>query len=88
MESQLRHFPIEKGTSVMPPGYLTSPRSRQTGSRTTLKSAYIRSRLIMSFNAECPSERPTPRRHERGCRPFSSTGNRGVDQAFPNGNLE
>ena len=49
VESQMRHFPLENGNTVMPSGRLPSPRSRPTGSRTALKPADERSRLLMSF---------------------------------------
>ena len=37
----------------MPSGRLPSPRSRPTGSRTALKPADDKARLMMSFKAEC-----------------------------------
>ena len=49
VQSQMRHFPIEKGNTVMPSGRLPSPRSRPTGSRTALKTADDKARLMMSF---------------------------------------
>ena len=36
VQSQMRHFPLEKGNTVMPLGRLPSPRLRPTGSRTAL----------------------------------------------------
>ena len=43
------------------------------GSRTALKPADDKARLIMSFKAECRGKRSALRRHERGCRPYMST---------------
>ena len=53
VQSQMRHFPLEKGNTVMPSGRLPSQRSRPTGSRTALKPADDKARLMMSFKAEC-----------------------------------
>ena len=72
-ESITRHFHLEKGNTVMPTGRLPSPRSRPTGSRTALKPADDKARLMMSFKAECRGKRPAMRRHKRGCRPYLST---------------
>ena len=72
-QSQMRHFPIEKGDTVMRPGRLPSPRSRPTGSRTALKPADDKARLMMSFKAECRGKRPALKRQERGCKPYLST---------------
>ena len=57
----------------MPPGRLPYPRSRPTGSRTALKPADDKARLMISFNVECRGKRPVLRRHVRGCRPYLST---------------
>ena len=73
VQSQLRHPPLEKGKTVMPSERLPSPRSRPTGSRTALKPADDKARLMMSFNAECRGRRPALKRQERGCRPYLST---------------
>ena len=73
VQSQMRHFPIEKGNIVMPSGRLPSPRSRPTGSRTALKPADDKARLMMSFKAECRGKRPALKQQERGCRPYLST---------------
>ena len=73
VESQMRHFPVEKENTIMPPGRLPSPRSRPTGIRTALKPADDTARLMMSFKAECRGKRSALRRHERGCRPYLST---------------
>ena len=64
IESKMRHFHLEKGNTVMPPGRLPSPRSRPTGPRTALKPADDKSRMMMSFKAECRGKRPALRRHE------------------------
>ena len=53
VESQVKHFPLEKGNTVMPAGRLPSPRSRPMGSRTALKPADDGAHLMMSFKAEC-----------------------------------
>ena len=66
VESQMRHFPLEKGNTVMPSGSLPHPRSSSTGSRTALKPADDMTRLMMSFKAECRAMRPSLRRQERG----------------------
>ena len=58
VHTQMRHFPIEKGNTVMPSGRLPTPRSRPTGSRTVLKPADDKARLMMSFKAECRGKRP------------------------------
>ena len=47
VQSQMRHFPIENGNTDMPSGRLPSPRSRPTGSRTALKPADDKARLMM-----------------------------------------
>ena len=73
VQSQMRHFPIEKGNTVMPSGRLPSPRSRPTGSRTALKPADDKARLMMSFKAECRGKRPALKRQKRRCRPYLST---------------
>ena len=57
----------------MPSRRLLSPRSRLSGSRTALKPAYNKARLMMSFKAECRGKRSALRRHERECRPYLST---------------
>ena len=66
VQSQMRHFPLEKGNTVMPSGRLPSPRSRPTGSRTALKPADYKARLMMSLEAECRGKRPALMWHERG----------------------
>ena len=73
VESQLKHFPLEKGNTVMPSGRLPSPRSRPMGSRTALKPADDKARFMMLLKAECRGKQPALRRHERGCRPYLST---------------
>ena len=73
VELQMRHFPLEKGNTVMPSERMPSPRSRPTGSRTALMPADYKARLMMSFKAECRGKRPALRRHVRGCRPYLST---------------
>ena len=73
VQSQMRHFPLEKGNTVMPSGRLPSPRSRPTGSRTALKTADDKAHLMMSFKAECRGKRPALKGQERGCRPYLST---------------
>ena len=73
VQSQMRHFPMEKGNTVMPSGRLPSPRSRPTGSGTALKPTDDKARLMMSFKVECRGKQPALRRHERGCRPYLST---------------
>ena len=62
-----------EGASFGPSWHLPSPRSRPTGSRTALKPADDKARLMMSFKAECRGKRPALRWHERGCRPYLST---------------
>ena len=62
VQSQMRRFPLEKGDTVMPLGRLPSPRSRPTVSRTSLKPADDKARLIMSFKAECRGKRPALKR--------------------------
>ena len=57
----------------MPSGCLPCLRSRSTGSRTALKPADDKARLMMSFKAECRGKRPALKRQERGCRPYLST---------------
>ena len=69
----MRHFPLEKGNTVMLSGHLPSPRSRLTGSRTALKPADDKGHLMMSFKAECRGKRPALKQHERGCRSYLST---------------
>ena len=64
VESQMRHFHIEKGNTVIPSGRLPSPRSRLSDSRTALKPAEDMARLMISFNAECRGRRPALRRQE------------------------
>ena len=73
VQSQMRHFPLEKWNTVMPSGRLPFPRSRPTGSRTALKPADDKACLIMSFKAECRGKRSALKRQERGCRPYIST---------------
>ena len=73
VQFQMRHFSLEKGNTVMPLGRLPSPRSRSTGSRTALRPADDKARLMMSFKAECRGKRPALKRQERGCRPYMST---------------
>ena len=73
VESQMRHFSLENWNKVMPSWRLPSPRSMPTGSRTALKSADNKARLMMSFKAECRGRRPALRRHEIGSRPYLST---------------
>ena len=73
VQSQVRHFSQEKGNTVMPSERLPSPRPRPTGSRTALKSRDDKTRLMMSFKAECRGKRPALMRQERGCRPYMST---------------
>ena len=73
VQSQMRHFPIEKGNTDMPLWRLPSPRSRPTGSRTALKPADDKARLMMSFKAECRGKRPKLKRQERECWPYLST---------------
>ena len=73
VESKTRHFPLEKGNTVMPPGRLQSPPSGPTGSRTALNPADDKARMMISFKAECRGKRQALRRHERGCRPYLST---------------
>ena len=73
VQSQMMHFPLEKGNTVMPSGRLPSARSRPSGSRTTLKPADDNARLMMSFKAECRGNLPVLKRQERGCRPYLST---------------
>ena len=65
VQSQMRHFPLEKGNIVMPSGRLPSPRSRPTGSRTVLKPADDKARLMISFKAECRGKRPALKQQER-----------------------
>ena len=65
IESQMRHVPLENCNTVMQSGRLPSPRSRPTGSRTALKPADDKARLMMSFKAEFRGKRPALRRHER-----------------------
>ena len=65
MQSQMRHFPLEKGNTVMPSGRLPSPRSRQAGPRTALKLENDKARLMMLFKAECRGKRPALKRQER-----------------------
>ena len=52
VQSKMRHFSLEKGNTVMPSGRLPSPRSRTTGSKTALKPADYKARLMMSFNCQ------------------------------------
>ena len=73
VQSQMWYFPLEKGNTVMPSGRLPSPRSRPTGSRTALKPADDKARLMMSFKAECRGKRPALKLQERGCSPCLST---------------
>ena len=73
VQFQMRHFPLEKGNTVMPSGRLPSPRSWPTGSRTALKPAGDKARLMMSYKSECRGKRPAQKRQERGCRPYLST---------------
>ena len=73
VQSQMSHFPLEKGNIVMPSGRLPSPQSRPTDSRTVLKPADDKARLMMSFKAGCRGKRPALRRHKRRCRPYLST---------------
>ena len=64
---------IYHNTFFMPSGRLPSPRSRPTGSRTALKPADDKARLMMSFKAECRGKRPALKRQERGCWPYLYT---------------
>ena len=73
VQSQMRHFPLENGNTVMPSGRLPSTRSMPTGSRTALKPADDKACLMMLFKAECSAKRPALKRQERGCRPYLST---------------
>ena len=73
VETQMRHFPLEKGNTFMPAGRLPSPRSRPTGSRTALKPADDKARYMMSFKAECRGKRSALRWQQRGYRPYLST---------------
>ena len=73
VQSQMRHFPLEKGNTVMPSGRLPSLRSRPTISRTALKPADAKARLMMPFKEECRGKRPALKRQERGCRPYMFT---------------
>ena len=73
VQSQMRHFPLEKGNTVMPSGRLPSLRSRPTISRTALKPADAKARLMMPFKEECRGKRPALKRQEKGCRPYLST---------------
>ena len=73
VQSQMRHFPIEKGNTVMPSWRFPSPRSRPTRTRTALRPADDKALLMMSFKAEFRGKRPALKRHERGCRPYLST---------------
>ena len=69
----MRHFPLENGNIAMPSGRLPSLRSRPTDSRSELKPADDKARLVMPFKAECHSKSPALKRQERGCRPYLST---------------
>ena len=73
VESIIRHILLENGNAVMPSEHLPSPRSKLTVSRTTLKQAYDKARITMSFNADCRGKRSAQMRHERRCRPYLST---------------
>ena len=46
---KMRHFPLEKGNTVMSSGLLPPLRSRQAGSRTAFKPADDKAHLMMSF---------------------------------------